>query len=256
MSYKLKKKMILTMMAAVMLVSSLMPGTVAQAASTNKKTVVVVLDPGHGGDATGATKTWDGVEYVEKDMNLAIALACKARLEQYEGVKVYLTRSTDKNVGLEARVNYAKKKKADLFVSLHNNYKNSSETNKTNGVRVYYPNNNYKKSIGKAGKAAAQAIQDELVEIGMKDRGIATRTSTKKYSDGSKRDYYSVIRNSKIAGFPGLIVEHAFLSNKKDCQTYLGSDEMLEALGVADADGIAAYFSLSEKEESSQLIPE
>jgi N-acetylmuramoyl-L-alanine amidase len=254
MNYKLKKRLILTMMAAVMLLSSLVPETVAQAASAKKKTktVVVVLDPGHGGDATGATVEWDGVKYIEKDMNLAIALACKARLEQYEGVKVYLTRSKDKDVGLEARVNYAKKKKADLFVSLHNNWYSTTESPNTHGVRVYYPNNNYNKSIGKAGKKAAQAIQDELVKVGMKDRKIKTRTSTKKYKDGSKRDYYSVIRNSKLAGFPGLIVEHAFLSYKKDCQTYLGSDEMLKTLGVADADGIAAYFSLSEKDSSSQ----
>jgi N-acetylmuramoyl-L-alanine amidase len=251
MRYTVRKKIVLMVLAAVMLFTSLAPCDTVNAA-TLKNTVVVVLDPGHGGDQDGATRTWDGVEYVEKDLNLAIALACKAKLEQYEGVKVYITRSTDKTVGLEARVNYAKKKNADLFVSIHNNYKSSTETDKTNGVRVYYPNKYYKRSIWKAGKKAAQSIQDSLVELGLKDRGIKARTSTSGlYSDGSPRDYYSVIRNSKLAGFPGLIVEHAFVSNKNDCQTYLGSEEMLTQLGEADAVGIAEYFSLNEKTDSS-----
>jgi N-acetylmuramoyl-L-alanine amidase len=247
MSCTKKKRLVIVMLAAVILFASLAPQTVVNAATAtpSKKPVVVVLDPGHGGSQDGALATWGGVSYVEKDLNLAIALACKARLEQYAGVKVYLTRSKDKTVGLEARVNYAKKKKADLFVSLHNNYKSATETDNTNGVRVYYPNSHYKKAIGAAGKKAAQAIQDSLAALGLKDRGIKTRTSTsRKYKDGSRTDYYSVIRNAKLVGIPGLIVEHAYLSNEKDCTTYLSSEDSLKQLGEADADGIAAYFGL------------
>ena len=31
-----------------------------------------------------------------------------------------------------------------------------------------------------------------------------------------RQDYYSVIRDSKINGFPGIIVEHAFITNQND----------------------------------------
>ena len=67
---------------------------------------------------------------------------------------------------------------------------------------------------------------------------------TNTYPDGSKADYYSVIRNSKLAGFPGIIVEHAFLSNASDVTAFLSSEEKLKNLGVADAKGIINYFRI------------
>ena len=51
-------------------------------------TIVIVLDPGHGGHDSGATCYWGGRWYREKTLNLAIAKACKAKLEQYAGVQV------------------------------------------------------------------------------------------------------------------------------------------------------------------------
>lgn len=59
--------------------------------------------------------------YKEKQLNLAIAKACKTELEKYAGVKVYMTRSSDRFVTLGNRVNFAKSRKADLFVAIHNN---------------------------------------------------------------------------------------------------------------------------------------
>lgn len=46
-------------------------------------------------------------------------------------------------------------------------------------------------------------------------------------------------------GFPGLIIEHAFVSNSSDASNYLNSDAKLKKLGVADAAGIVEYFGLS-----------
>ena len=74
--------------------------------------VVVVLDPGHGGHDQGARYKWDGKTYKEKQLNLAIAKACKTELEKYAGVKVYMTRSSDRFVTLGNRVNFAKKQES------------------------------------------------------------------------------------------------------------------------------------------------
>ena len=38
------------------------------------------------------------------------------------------------------------------------------------------------------------------------------------YADGSSGDYYGIIRHSKNAGFPGIIVEHAFIDNEDDAE--------------------------------------
>lgn len=65
-----------------------------------------------------------------------------------------------------------------------------------------------------------------------------------RYPDKSKADYYAVIKRSKYAGFPGLIVEHAYVSNNDDSTTFLNGNDRLKRLGVADATGIAEYFDL------------
>lgn len=214
--------------------------------------LVVVIDAGHGGYDGGAESTFNGVTYSEKYMNLKIAQACRDELQKYYGVTVYMTRDDDtyppfynnsenKN---EGRLDLAKRVGADVFVSIHNN---SSESGAANGATVFYPNSNYNASIGSTGEGLAQSILNNLTQFGLKNNGVQIRNSESgdTYADGSLCDYYQVIRGSKKYGFPGLIVEHAFLSNQSDAEKYLNSDAKLTALGVADAKGIAAYYGLS-----------
>ncbi len=206
---------------------------------------VVVLDPGHGGIDVGAS----GNGIIEKYVNLSIAQYCKAELEKYVGVKVYMTRSSDIYVDLDARAAYASSKSADLFISIHNNASTSSEAN---GASVYYPNSSYKPLLGASGKNLAAAIQKRLVALGLSDSGIYTRdyatyagaTHNEYYPDGTISDYYSIIRNAKSYGFTGLIVEHAYVSNPSDAATFLSSDAMLKKMGVADANAIVKYLGL------------
>ena len=201
--------------------------------------IVVVLDPGHGGKDQGASA--NGLK--ESEINLKIAQACKAELEKHTGVKVYMTRTSDKYVSLESRVQAAKLFGATLFVSIH---MNSSEKKEANGAEVYYPNANYNPAVSNEGKQAAQSILNELVGLGLSNRGIKFLNSTDDedgegtYPDGSVSDYYSVIRNSKKNGFPGIIVEHAFLTNADDAKD-LKKDSFLTDLGKADAQGILKY---------------
>ena len=206
--------------------------------------LVVVIDAGHGGYDGGAESTFNGVTYSEKYMNLKIAQACRDELQKYYGVTVYMTRDDDTFVKLEDRTAYAKSVGADVFVSIHNN---SSESGSANGATVFYPNSNYNSSIGSTGQGLAQSILNNLTQFGLKNNGVQIRNSESgdTYADGSLCDYYNVIRGSKKHGFPGLIVEHAFLSNQSDAEKYLNSDAKLTALGVADAKGIAAYYGLS-----------
>lgn len=206
--------------------------------------LVVVIDAGHGGYDGGAESTFNGVTYSEKYMNLKIAQACRDELQKYYGVTVYMTRDDDTFVKLGDRTAYAKSVGADVFVSIHNN---SSESGVANGATVFYPNSNYNASIGSTGEGLAQSILNNLTQFGLKNNGVQIRNSESgdTYADGSLCDYYSVIRGSKKHGFPGLIVEHAFLSNQSDAEKYLNSDAKLTALGVADAKGIAAYYGLS-----------
>ncbi len=76
---------------------------------------VVVIDPGHGGHDPGAI----GAQGFEKDVNLAAAIALKARLERSARYRVVLTRQDDTYVPLDSRVRIAQRADADLFISLH-----------------------------------------------------------------------------------------------------------------------------------------
>ncbi|MBE3072058.1 MAG: N-acetylmuramoyl-L-alanine amidase [Acidobacteria bacterium] len=80
--------------------------------------VTMVLDPGHGGNETGARGP-GGV--LEKDVTLAVARQLKSAIEGRLGIRVLLTRDGDVAVPLEDRTSLANNNKAEIFLSLHAN---------------------------------------------------------------------------------------------------------------------------------------
>lgn len=201
--------------------------------------LIVAIDAGHGGTDSGAT--YDGME--EKTVNLKIAKYIRDYMEDYAGVQVYLTRSSDKALGLSERVEQSAAAGADVFISIHNN---ASSNLQTSGSMVFYPNSSYRQDLSEEGAGLSQCILNRLTELGLPDLGIRTRNSESgnKYDDGSLADYYGVIRNAKLTGITGIIVEHAFVSSAADRKNYLGSDAKLKKLALADAKGIADYYGL------------
>lgn len=211
--------------------------------------VVVVLDPGHDGTHGGSPANG----FVEAQLNLKIAQYCKAELEEYYGVTVYMTRDSAScpNGGgnnkscLQRRADIARDMGANLFVSLHNNYSSASSAS---GAEIWYPNQNYNPWTSQVGGSAASKILEQLTSLGLHNRGTQIRNANEdKYPDGSAADYYAVIRHCKEYGIPGIIVEHAFMSNSSDAANFLSNDEGLKKLGVADATGIAQYYGLKKE---------
>ena len=212
--------------------------------------VVVALDPGHDSTHTGAGA--NGVR--EEVLTLKIAQYCKEELEKYANVSVYMTRTTaacpypsNKNSGgdISDRVYAAAKAGASIFVSFH---LNSSTSTSAKGAEVIVPNDSWKPEVAQQGKELANDIMDELTAIGLQKRSIYSKDTTladEKYPDGSKSDYFSVQIAAKENNIPGIIVEHAFVTNTGDVNTYLNNEAGLKKLGVADATGIAKYLGLS-----------
>lgn len=58
------------------------------------------------------------------------------------------------------------------------------------------------------------------------------------------------------AGFPGIIVEHAFVNNPSDCKKYFSSDAAIKKLGVADATAISKYYGLKLKTDTPDPKPD
>ena len=208
--------------------------------------ITLCLDPGHGGSESG-TLNYNGTG-LEKDYNLKIAKYCYDELQKYN-CKVVMTRSTDKYMTLEERAEYAKQQGAQYLISFH---LNASLSHQAYGAEVYYPNTNWRPDISEKGKVMAQAIQNQLVSLGLHDRGIKFRTidineypNAYRYDDNSIADYYGVIRDAKTRGITGLIIEHCCMDNESDFNKYLGSEEKIKQLGVADANGIVAALGLT-----------
>ena len=217
---------------------------------TQNTNLVVALDPGHDSSHAGASA--NGVR--EEVLTLKIAQYCKAELENYAGVSVYMTRTSaacphpggSSAKDIEQRVADAAKAGASIYVSIH---LNSSKSSSAKGAEVIYPNSSWKPQVGADGKRLAELIEDELVGIGLERRAIYSKNTTigETYEDGSISDYFTVQISAKEHGIPGIIVEHAFVTNSSDVNNYLNNETGLKKLGVADATGIAKYFGL-EKE--------
>ena len=71
---------------------------------TGSERLVVVIDPGHGGDNLGT----DYLPIPEKDYDFIVAMYMKAYLEQYQDVKVDPTRTGDVAMSHKERAQFAK----------------------------------------------------------------------------------------------------------------------------------------------------
>lgn len=190
--------------------------------------VVVVIDPGHGGTNLGTN--YLGIP--EKAYTLIIANYMKQELEKYDNVSVYMTRTTDVDMSLGQRADYAASVQADYLYSLHLNMSNE---HKLYGAEVWIP------STGKLycdGVTFGTEMIKEFQNLGIFSRGIKTKVNM-----NTKKDYYGIIRSCTEYGIPSAIVEHCHVDHPIDAQFY-ASQTALQQLGIADATAVAKYFGL------------
>lgn len=187
-----------------------------QATTVAPKNITIFLDPGHGGSDPGVVRTYDGVEYHESDINLAVALEAKKELEK-RGYTVVMSRETDKWVDLEARAPMAQEAGAAMFVSVH---VNSFHDKSVAGTRVYYT-----KRTGLSYNAYnfAKYFQKQFEEI----RSVESSTSpgslaypnmkaVRICSDEDlygKGGYLAVLAAKEI---PSVLIELGFITNEND----------------------------------------
>ena len=84
---------------------------------------VIIIDPGHGGNDTGALRG----SVLEKDLTLQIATKVKNNLRERGLQYVIMTRTDDRTLTLDERVQTSNNSHADIFVSVHINASVKSE---------------------------------------------------------------------------------------------------------------------------------
>nr|WP_317357068.1 N-acetylmuramoyl-L-alanine amidase [uncultured Tyzzerella sp.] len=163
---------------------------------------IVVIDPGHG-DSDGGTS---GNGFVEKNINLDIALKLNSVFEANPNVKAYFTRLDDSYPSFNDRTNMSNEV-GDMFVSIHQNASGNGSA-APNGTEVYYlkPNTSDR---GITSKIMADTFQKNLLEdLGLLDRKVKTAN-------------FIVLRNNKM---PAILCEIGFLSNPSDASKLSNPD--------------------------------
>ncbi len=198
----------------------------------------VVIDAGHGGKDPGTTSR-SGLK--EKDLVLDIALRLKAHLAA-AGVRVVMTRDSDRFWELEDRPYLAARGAGDVFISIHmnaalsrsvqgietfvtaaENFPPTAES-RTGGKYPAVPNNQFNHS----NMAIGNQIQRAVVGI------------TRAEDRGLKHARFIVLKNSAM---PAALVECGFLSNPQEAQK-LSTPSYRETLALGVAQGVLNYFAL------------
>lgn len=199
-------------------------------AAAENGNIVVVIDPGHGGEGEqNLGAQYNG--FSEKELTMQVAVAMKTELEKYENVTVYLTRTTDTFISLENRAAYAKSVNADFLYSIHFN---ASVDHEFYGSEIWTSafNSYYQK-----GYDFGQIELAELSGLSIYPKGVKTKIGK------TGKDYYGIIRAGVARDIPTVIIEHAYLDHGYDVQL-LSQAGIMESLGIADATAVAKYFNL------------
>lgn len=217
---------------------------------SDKKKLLVVIDPGHTGNTynAGAVKG-----YYESKAVYDLSLYEKAALEK-RGIDVILTRERNQDPGLYERGQMAVKNGRGyanvVFESNHSNAFNGKAYGVTIIRSAHLPSS----------EKLANRMIDAIVKVMKPSTGITYNrgVTTKTQSNGA--DWYGVIRGA-VSGEVSqkqaqngpvhydYIVEHGFHDNQKECQ-FLSKQENLKAIAEAKAAVIADYFGISDKGQS------
>ncbi|HTR97327.1 MAG TPA: N-acetylmuramoyl-L-alanine amidase [Candidatus Acidoferrales bacterium] len=220
---------------------------------------LVYIDPGHGGDDTGAHGP-HGV--LEKNVTLAIAQDLADELNRTRGVRAMLTRTGDYFVPLRQRYKLAEQAKADLFVSIHCN--SSHRRGHGSGTEVYFLSlqgasdqadrdlTDIENAADLVGGVPPQAEDDVVSVLYNVKRNAALEHSQllaetlldhiaadrRVESRGIKQAGFAVLKSVE---FPSVLVETAFINNPREAML-LRDPAFQHGLGRQLASGIVAYF--------------
>lgn len=229
--------------------------TISRSKKFNK---IIILDPGHGGKDPGAV----GYKKLkEKDIVLKVAKKLSKKLYD-RGYKVYLTRDTDKFISLHKRTEFANKKNADLFISLHlNAAPNKKAAHKYKGVETFFlsmaRSDRNKRVAQKENSVELKAMnkytQNIFMDLLSREKIVISNKLAidiqKGMMNSLKRIYHTTDGGVREAPFwvlvgaqmPSVLVEIGYVTNKIEA-TRLKNYAYINRLANGIADGIDSYF--------------
>lgn len=214
---------------------------------TRQPFVVVVLDPGHGGQDSGAM--CGGM--LEKDLTLDVVQRID-RLLQAQGLTTVMTRVGDGYVSPADRAALTNRVPDCVFVSIHFNEGNKSVSS---GIETYYaehqlPSGNPIVSwLPFLQRTAAETPNLESQSLaGFIQEALVARTQA--VNRGTKAEQFFVIANVR---HPAVLIEGGFLTNKED-MARLASGDYREQIAGAITEGIIRYRDLLKQRQATLAV--
>jgi N-acetylmuramoyl-L-alanine amidase len=213
----------------------------------------VVIDPGHGGSEEGAEGP-NGL--LEKDITLQVARRLKSELEA-KGFQVSLTRTVDRDLGLDDRAAMANHERADLFISLH---ANASPRRSARGAETYFlareaTDDEARTTAALENDATRRGARDEpeglelvlwdLAQVEYLEESAALAETIQQELNlaldladrGVRQAPFRVLMGATM---PAVLVEMGFLSNESEARL-LGSSEHQDRLAQAIARAVDTF---------------
>lgn len=224
-----------------------------------KRDIIIAIDAGHGGEDPGAL----GPKRLrEKDVVLGIAKELNALLKADKGFRPTMIRSGDYYVSLRGRRDLARKRQADLFVSIH---ADAFRRKEANGASVYALSTRGATSTAARYLAQRENSADLVGGVSLADKddvlaGVladlsmtSTLDTSLKLGDKVLRNVDNVAklhkRNVEQAGFavlkspdiPSILVETGFISNPGESKK-LATSSYRKKMARAIHRGIVDWF--------------
>ncbi|OPZ07915.1 MAG: N-acetylmuramoyl-L-alanine amidase AmiC precursor [candidate division BRC1 bacterium ADurb.BinA292] len=235
---------------------------------------LVVIDAGHGGKPTDAkyhfgastTRKIGGRHYLEKELTLEISRRLADLIKQAPNLDCFMTRTDDRYVSLDRRIELANEVQGDLFVSIHLNATDSRRKT-ARGFEVYYLGDSSKatnrhllaleneyegdmdsqvsshevlreilRSLADDAFRAQQAESRAVAES--VDREFAAKGPFRQFHRGVKSAAFRVLMTS----MPSILVECGYLDNPDEAEQ-LVRPEVQQQIAILLFNGINRYFA-------------
>jgi N-acetylmuramoyl-L-alanine amidase len=211
---------------------------------TPKPFAVVVLDPGHGGQDSGAM--CGGV--MEKDLTLDVARRID-RLLDSQGIATLMTRLGDSYISLADRAAFGNRTNDSIFISIHFNEDNKPVAS---GVETYYAAHQIASGSSLASwlpffsrTSSSSPKPESQSHAGFIQEALVARTRS--VDRGTQAKQFFVIANVTS---PAVLIEGGFITNKDELSK-LASEDYRDQLAAAVADGVLRYRDVVSQRESA-----
>jgi N-acetylmuramoyl-L-alanine amidase len=226
---------------------------------SSKRDLIIAIDAGHGGDDPGAIGPG---RVQEKDVVMGIARELNALLRADPGFQPTMVRSGDYYISLKGRRDLARKRQADLFVSIH---ADAFDRKEAHGASVYALSTTGATSTAALYLAERENAADLVGGVSLSDKddvlaGVLADLSMTSTLDTSLKMGDKVLRNmdgithlhkTKVeqAGFavlkspdiPSILVETGFISNQQESRL-LATSAYQKKMAAAIHRGIREWF--------------